>query len=149
MADLVLDEWLWSDLAGENSTQKQSETFQLLKAIYWKCDRIVTVQGSRFAQKAERFFRHTDVTRRQIARYYRNHFWYNSLKCRILEEDQLLDLPAQIVAKVNRDDHYVVRAYLTAKASVIVTTDIPLKGALAEQVIPCKLRDEFVPDYIA
>ena len=149
MADLVIDEWLWSDLAGENTVDDQRETFQLLGVIYNKCDRLVTVRGSRFDQKFFELFRHSDVTRVGFAKYFKARFWYNSQKTLMLEEDQLQDLPEAIAREVQHKDHYLVRAYLTSKASEIITTDNPLKNALTKHGIACRHRQEFVPNYIS
>ena len=74
MADLVLDEWLWSDLAGENTVNEQQETFEFLGAIYNKCDRIVSVRGSRFDQKFFELFRHSDVIRLGFAKFFKARF---------------------------------------------------------------------------
>jgi hypothetical protein len=148
MADLVIDEWLWSDLAGENSTNSQRETFQFLEAVFTKCDRIVTVKGSRFEEKALGFWKLTDVTRRGIAKFYKERFWYNSDKCLLLDPAELQHLEDVISNKVKADDRYLVRACLTSKAMAIVTTDNPLRNALDGHGIPCRLRQEFVPEYI-
>lgn len=149
MADLVIDEWLWSDLAGENTADEQRETFEFLRAIYNKCDRVVSVRGSRFDQKFFELFRHSDVIRLSFAKFFKTRFWYNSQKTLILGEDELQKLPETIATEVQHKDHYLVRAYLTSKASEIVTTDNPLKNALTKHGIACSHRQEFVPTYIS
>lgn len=149
MADLVIDEWLWSDLAGENSVDEQGETFEFLGAIYNKCDRVVSVRGSRFEQKFFELFRHSDVIRLGFAKFFKARFWYNSQKTLMLEENQLEDLPEAIATEVQHKDHYLVRAYLTSRASEIITTDNPLKNAITKHGIACRHRQEFVPAYIS
>lgn len=149
MADLVIDEWLWSDLAGENTKNEQGEAYQFLEAIFNKCDRVVTVRGSMFDQKFIGLFRHTDVTRRRIAKFYKARFWYNADKSVMLEEDQLQDLPQPLATEVDHGDRYLVRAYLTSNASEIVTTDNSLKDVLVRHGIACRHRQEFVPTYIS
>ena len=149
MADLIIDEWLWSDLAGENTIDEQRETIEFLKAIFNKCDRIVTVKGSRFDQKFFELFRHSDITRLSIAKFFKARFWYNSQKSLMLEEDQLQSLPEALAAEIEQTDHYLVRAYLTSDASKIVTTDNPLKEALTKHGLACSHRNEFVPAYIS
>lgn len=151
MADLVIDEWLWSDLSGENATERQKEAFKFLRAVFNKCDRIVTVKGSKFEQKAMRLWRQADVmqdlTCRKIAKFLKGSFWYNSDKTLLLDENQLQDPLAGVGIKA--DDQYLLQAYLTAQASVIVTTDNPLRDLLASHGIVCEKRDDFVPDYIS
>ena len=149
MSDLVIDEWLWSDLAGENSADKQRESFEFLEAVFNKCDRIVIVKASRFDEKAMEFWKHTDLTRRGVAKFWKDRFWYNSDKSVLLDQAQLQDLPSQVANDVKTGDQYLVRAYLTSMASVIVTTDNPLKEALETHGINCKHRKDFVPRYVA
>lgn len=148
MADLVIDEWLWSDLSGENSAESQVESFEFIQAIYNKCDRIVTVKGSKFNQKTFDLCKHTDVRRREIAKYYRNNFLFNSKKFVNLEQSSLKPVPEHISKVTKEDDHYLIQAYLTVEASVIVTTDNPLKTEVNND-INCQLRNEFVPSYIS
>lgn len=150
MADLVIDEWLWADLFCENGIEKQKETFRFLSAVFRKCDRIVTVKGSGFQQKAVALWRRADVMQgvtREVAKFYKAYFWYNSDKAILLEENQLHNLPPAI--NVNIDDQYLIQAYLTAQASVVITTDNPLVGVLANHGIICMHRDKFVPNYIS
>ena len=136
-------------MAGENTVDKQREAFQFLEAIYNKCDRVVTVRGSRFDEKFMGLFRHSDVTRLGIAKFFKDRFWYNSNKLVLLEGDQLRDLPEPLATEIEDSDHYLVRAYLTANATEIVTTDNPLKDVLTKHGIACRHRQEFVPTYIS
>ena len=149
MADLVIDEWLWSDLTGENTKAGQREAFQFLEAIYNKCDRIVTVRGSRFDQKSLGLFKLNDIIGDLILKFFKDRFWFNSVKTVLLEEDQLPDLPEHLYKEVEPSDQYLVRAFIASGASEIVTTDNPLKDALTRHGIDCKHRCEFVPAYIA
>jgi hypothetical protein len=148
LADLVIDEWLWADLSGDNSDEAQKETFEFLQAIYNKCDRIVTVKGSKFYQKTFDLCKHTDVKHHKIVRFYKNKFLFNSKKSINLDQSSLKPVPDHISKAVKKNDHYLIQAYLTAEASVIVTTDIPLKTAV-NNGINCQLRNEFVPSYIS
>ena len=148
MADLVIDEWLWADLEGQNTIEAQVEATQFLLAIFNKCDRLITVKGAKFERKAYDFFRHTDVTKRGISKIFNNLFRFNSNKSEWIEVPELADLPEPLDKRINPDDHYLVRAYLTRKAEVIVTTDTRLMEALTESGIVYKHRNEFVPDYV-
>ena len=148
MSDLVIDEWLWSDLAGENTKAGQREAFQFLEAVYNKCDRIVTVRGSRFDQKSLGVFKLNDVIGILILKFFKDRFWFNSMKTVILEEDQLPQLPENLCKEVKPADQYLVRAFIACGASEIVTTDNPLKDALIRNGIDCKHRCDFVPAYI-
>ncbi len=149
MADLVIDEWLWSDLAAENTVERQRQAFQFLQAVFIKCDRIVIVKGSKFESKANALWKHTDVTRRYIARFYKDRFLYNSDKSQLLEESQLQNLPAPLASEVNVDDQYLVQALIAANASSIITTDNPLIDILARHGLSSEHRDTFVSTYIS
>ena len=149
VADLIIDEWLWADLSGENTRDAQREAFKFLQAIYSKCDRVVTVKGSRFDQKLFGLWSQRDITRNRIARFYKDSFRYNSDKTVILEENELEELPEQLAAEVKDDDQYLVRAYLTSNASEFVTTDNDLKDVLIRHGIASKHRQEFVLTYIS
>lgn len=149
MADIVIDEWLWADLSGENTPENQEEAFEFIQTIFNVCDRIVTVKGSNFNQKAYGFWGHTDINRRKMAIYYKEKFWFNPAKFLHLEESMLNPIPEHISQKVkHKDDYYLIQAYLSAGASVIVTTDSDLLRAEITNDINCQHRNEFVALYI-
>lgn len=150
MGDLVIDEWLWADLSGENSVEApeaQDEAFAFIKAIYRKCDRIVTVRGSKFLVKAADMWRHTDIKRRTIARYMNDNFLHNTEKILLLDESSLESLPVDIANATNIDDHYLIQAYHKANASVLVTTDTKLKAPICNHV-KCIIRNDFIRSYM-
>ncbi len=149
MADIVIDEWLWADLSGSNTPKNQEEALEFLESIFQVCDRIVSVKGEQFNQKAVNFWQYSDLNCRRIARYYTEKFMYNPAKLLNLERAELESVPEHISQKVrHQDDYYLIQAYLTAGASVIVTTDSDILGAGINGDINCQHRDEFVPSYI-
>lgn len=149
MADIVVDEWLWADLSGSNTLKNQGEALEFLETVFRVCDRIVTVKGKKFNQKAADFWKHTDPKRRKIARYYYENFLSNPAKLVNIEESTLEPIPEYISQKVtDEDDYYLIQAYITAGASVIVTTDSDLLRAEIDNDIKCQHRNEFVASYI-
>jgi hypothetical protein len=67
----IVNEWLWSDLNGENGEQKQKEAFYFLTTLYKKCDRIAVAKGSKFQQKEWNFSKNaTDSIKRPMVRLY-------------------------------------------------------------------------------
>lgn len=148
---MVIDEWLWSDLAGENGVDKQRETFQFLEAVFIKCDRIVTVRGSQFTAKFYALSRDSTLgdPRRKIVKFFKDQFLHNPDKSQLFNGNELKELPAEIAEQVNLDDQYLVRAYLTSTADVLVTTDNSLRETLDRNGICCRAREDFVPDYIS
>lgn len=149
MADIVIDEWLWADLSDSNTSENQEEALKFIQTIFHVCDRIVTVKGSKFNQKTSNFWKHTDPKRRNIAIYYNEKFLSNPAKLVNLEESSLESIPENISKKVtDEDDYYLIQAYLTTGASVIVTTDNDILKAEINNDINCQHRDEFVALYI-
>ena len=147
-ANLVIDEWLWADLGCDDSARR-NEAFQFLKAIFAKCDKMVLVKDSPFARKADAFWSHTDWPRRQIAIYLNEKFWWNTEKTLRKNADELLELPEIFQDEVKPADRYLVSAFLTTNAQVIVTTDNPLIDTLRKHGITCEHREKFLPSYIA
>ena len=92
MSSLVLDEWLWSDLWGDNGTEKQKESLEFIAAVYRKCDCLVTVRESKFRTKGWALLKYSDVTRRDIARFVSQKFLTNTSKLKDLPSGELPSL---------------------------------------------------------
>lgn len=143
----IIDEWLWSDLNGDNGTQKQKEAFSFLETLYEKCDKIAVAKGSKFQQKAWDFSRKAsedaDTTKRRTARVYFYDIMSNPQKYKEvdIEGEEWPDL-----GDINPDDHYLVKTHYKTNATII-TTDNKLMKILESKGIPCKLRDEFLKKY--
>lgn len=150
MKKVVLDEWLWADLAGENQAKHQQESFRLLQQIFERCDQLVTVAGSVFVTKCWKLAKeaHTGVPKKAV-KVFRAQFIYNSQKLTQYEESELLPLPEDLRCHVKQKDHYLLQAYLTAKADEIVTTDRPLMEVLNQHNIRYRSREDFLRQYLA
>ena len=154
MSNLLLDEWVWADLSGENLTSKptsQKEALDFLEAIVNKCDRLIVVRGSAFAHKAVAFWKRAEgnTLLRRIAKFYRANFWENSNKILYINEVNLTPLPGDLSARVKPDDQYLVRACLTIEVETFVTTDRPLWELMTQRSVNCQLRDDFLGPYIS
>jgi len=143
---LIVDEWFWSDLNGENGEQKQKEAFYFLETLYKKCDRIAVAKGSKFQQKERKFSKdaHTDSIKRGIARLYFSKIRYDPKK---YEEVDIEEQKDGDLEGINRHDLYLVRTYYKTKA-LIITKDDKLQEQLGSKGIPYQLRDAFLQGYL-
>lgn len=150
MRTFVFDEWLWADLSGENGQDAQRESFILLKRIFEKCDRMVTVSGSPFLRKFHYLAGKTNIgdPKRAIIKVFKVQFLENSEKLCLLQEGDLLEIPKEIEHKVKEDDKYLVRAYCAGRAELLVTSDNPLIKVLCDYGIKCRDRASFISEYL-
>lgn len=146
---LVLDEWLWADLEGDNGPDRQRESFRFLEAVSEFCDIIVFPRGTEFARKFHALCRKAGSDHRLpgIVRYFSQRFLVNSSKAEQLE----LISPQQLepVANVKPDDLYLVLTFRQSNADLLVTTDEPLIAALRERGLPVVHRDDFLREYFS
>lgn len=114
----IVDEWLWSDLNGENGENKQKETLDFLDTLYKKCDRIAVARGSKFQQKEWDFSKNAvvDVIRHGVARLYFAKIKVNPQK---YEEIKIEEQDEFNLEGINRDDIYLVRTYNKTKVPII------------------------------
>ncbi|MEM4402599.1 MAG: hypothetical protein QW376_09010 [Candidatus Caldarchaeum sp.] len=145
----MVDEWIWEE---EILRNKQEVIFKFLNKVRAKCDRLVIIKNSPFVKKfyalCKRQHQAQDQIVRGIIRFFNGYFIYNLEKCVEYEETELHALPEDIEKEVKEDDRYLVRAYLTAQANILITTDTPLIEVVSKYSINCKHADEFLPWYI-
>ena len=139
---VVLNEWIFHDLLGENGESSQRETAEFLNVLYASRDRLVLPAEPRWMEKAYRLLSMGDATLRNTCRQFHALVLDSrrAIDVRLLEPADVPDRPA-----VPEDDRYLVTAYVTANADALVTTDEELCEAL---VGSCKLRDEFLDCYL-
>lgn len=149
MADLVLNEWLWSDLHGENTAEKKRESLQLLLSIRDRPDRIIVVEDSQFARKAWRVSADArDVEQRAAIRIFKASYLSDPGKCLLLDPRTLPQVPAELVGRCNPDDHYLVQAQEAVPGSIVITTDQNLIETLTACGRPCHHRDSWIAQYL-
>ena len=57
-------------------------------------------------------------------------------------------IPNELLTRLPEEDVYLVSAYLSAGANVLVTTDVPLHEALSDSdLVTCRMRDDFLDAY--
>lgn len=147
---IVVDEWLWADLGGENGPSAEQEAQRFLLAARDKCDQLVTVEGSPFLKKFYNFSAAAvQPQARNTVRIFKYGFLISPAKLWRLQEPELPHLPDDMARSVKEDDQYLVRAYLASKADVLMTTDSDLMRVLLGCGVTCKHREEFLAGYLA
>jgi hypothetical protein len=150
MSDLlVIDEWIWER---DVLTSHRDTIFQFLEKVYKKCDRLVIVTNSPFVDKFHTLCKQRDQSYdpvvRGIIKLFKDVLLYNAEKCVMYDETDLRPLPEDIKKAIKVDDRYLIRAYITAQASILITTDSELIKGVSQYSVNCKHKDEFLPEYI-
>ena len=144
---VVLNEWVFHDLWGENGDLSQRETALFLRAFVQSDDSLVVPNEVRWSSKANRLMEFTDTRRRLISKVFRSLYDDSERALRVRPGDAT-DIPGELLAQLPEEDVYLVEAYLSANADVLVTTDVDLHGALVNtESITCRMRDDFLADY--
>lgn len=145
--EFIIDEWLWHDLSGENGEERQCEAIKFLESIYDKCDKIATISQSKFEKKFFDFCKRKDLKSHKIAKFYKNKIFHNSKKYSRVNEQELNEIPGNIISEVNPDDKYLIKLYYKLQ-SLIITTDDALLKICKRHGIKCEHRDSFLDHYI-
>jgi hypothetical protein len=147
VAVFVINEWLWSDLLGQNGLSNQREAFGVIEKIPASDHRIVIVEGSAFDKKAWNLCKSANLIAQRIAGAYVASVRQNSDRCLILQPEILVALPHELASAINPDDHYLVRAQLSVAGAVLVTTDGALCQVVVTAGLSCLSREKFLSTY--
>ena len=145
---LLLNEWVFHDLWGENGETTFQQTAHFLTAFSQSDDRLVVPAATPWEEKAFQLMRRSD-TRSILVSKVLHSLLHSSNAIRVRPEDSP-PAPAAFLDSVPAEDVYLVLAYIAADADRLVTTDHGLFDALvAEDSINCRLRDDFLAEYLA
>lgn len=142
---LVLNEWIFHDLLGENGKVAQTETAKFLNTLYESRDRLVLPKEQRWLQKAYQLMTLTDPRLRITSQQF-----HTLLRNSARTIDTRLEMHSNLPNEFNipAEDVYLVEAYLCAKANALITTDEGLHKALsAYSEVNCQLRKDFLNQY--
>src|ERR1700722_14340865 len=146
---IVVDEWLFEDLTGDDR-EKQDRAIAFLTKLYDICDKIVILEGSHFEEKMHnlmaaeqssprfRLARHTslDLIDRNVDKKYK------------LTEDDLSPIREGLIPLIgDESDHYLFRCFekLKNKDAFILTSDGRWKHEkLKQKGVRVEMRDGFV-----
>ena len=142
---LVLNEWIFHDLLGENGEVAKSETAKFLNTFYESRDGLVLPTEQRWLQKAYQLMTLTDPRLRITSQQFHT-LLQNSTRTIDTRSEAPSDLPNELV--IPTEDVYLVEAYMCAKADVLITTDEGLHEALSiYSDVNCQLRKDFLAQY--
>ena len=146
---LVLNEWLFHDLWGENGNSAFQETARFLVAFAESEDILVIPAEERWKRKAHQLMTMSDTRRRLVSRL---------LRSLMLDTDRAIQIqpeadppfPRELRDRLPCEDVYLVLAYVSASADLLITTDRGLFCAIGEHDdVNCRMRDDFLPGYPA
>lgn len=144
---LVIDEWLWHDIRGENGEEKQKEAFDFLQCICKVCDKIACMENSPFVKKFWEISKIAGEKKelRDIVIFFIRKFIYNSLKCEIYPYEV-----SQPDLNIKPDDAYIYSLYdkIESTQKKIITTDTGLIEEFKKNNIKVYHRDEFIRKYL-
>lgn len=151
---IIVDEWLFEDLAGKNGREKQIETVVFLNKLHEICDRIVILEGSSFEQKMNDFTSsNNDSPPFRLAKSaFIELIARNSIKKCYLYKNDVVELPKAFIPLINDPpDHYLFQNHLKLmnKGCFILTTDGRWKEEkLKKKGFRIEKRDLFLPKYL-
>ena len=60
------------------------------------------------------------------------------------------EIPADLLSSLPQEDVYLVSAYLSTEADLLITTDWGLFDSVADsELVSCQMRDEFLSGYLS
>lgn len=149
---LAINEWLFSDLFGENGNEKQIKSQKFLLALIENPDRIVFPKPSPWAEKAYVLSKQAnmDMACKNASRLLFGRILMDSAKARATNPDSAPPLDPGVASRIPEEDHYLVRAALAANADLLVTTDQALLEGVNQSGFPFGAihRDEFLEKYL-
>lgn len=146
---LVLNEWIFHDLLGDNCEAAQREAAEFLMAFSASRDKLVWPRECRWTEKAYRLMIERDARLRAVSKQFHT-LMRNSDRVVDVRNTGADGVPEQFQGGLPAEDEYLVSAYLSAGADTLVTTDQKLYEALKYSTdVSCRLRDEFLTEYHA
>lgn len=146
---LVINEWLFQDIKGENDQSKRRETARFLTQLAKGQDKFAALNGNPWMQKAYELMTHGAPDIRQLSKLLRS-LIIDPSKCVILQPEQVADAaPQDAITAAPEEDVYLIQTYYAADADLLITTDEGLYDAFeARQDVEVIYRDAFLNDYL-
>ena len=120
-----------------------------MRALIVSTDGIVVPNESPWTDKAYQLMRLSDPRRKLSSQAFFG-LCVDSNRALRVPTEGIEVIPSELLNQLPEEDVYLVSAYLSANADVLVTTDVPLYEALAKsEMVTCRMRDQFLADYLA
>jgi hypothetical protein len=145
---LVLNEWVFHDLLGENGPDAFRETAGFLLAFKSSEDKLVVPSEERWNGKAHQLMGMTDPLRRQVSQLFHSLLRDSARSIRV-NTDEMTSEYRESYDWVPSEDTYLVLAYDSSGADALVTTDQGLAQAVDEHDgVNYRMRDDFLLKYM-
>lgn len=143
---VVLNEWVFHDLLGDNGPELRSQTWAFMEAFELSGDRLVIPNESRWLRKAHALMLRQGLEGKLVGALISRILWNPQIIVQAEPNPALI--PDDLLRETPSEDIYLVEAYLSAGADMLVTTDCGLHGALADfSSVDCSLRRDFLAGY--
>lgn len=146
---LVINEWLFHDITGENGQSAQRETERFLRRFAQSDDKFAMLWGSPWIEKSHDLMTHRDLLVESLSILVQNLIWTLD-KCLMLQPNDVEDAaPQDAIAAAPEEDIYLIQTYYAANADLLITTDEGLLKAFeSRQDVEVIHRDTFLNDYL-
>ena len=148
---MVINEWIFHDIRGENGSDFQERTERFLQELIGGPDQIVVLRETRWTEKAWQLWEEHDTRVQVLSKLLYLGILIDPLKCRYLGQHEISPLPADLAAQVPADDAYLFQTALAGGATLIVTSDgrlIAMVTSAHHHGIQLRPRAEFVAEYL-
>ena len=144
---LVLNEWVFHDLLGDNGEAVQRQTAAFLNDLHTSHDKLVLPREPRWSHKAYQLMTQGDARLRNISKQFHS-LIRDSGRAVDVRTAAHQEVPEELRDSLPAEDVYLIEAYLSGEADTLVTTDERLHEALSgSEAVSCQLREEFLKGY--
>ena len=140
----VLNEWVFHDLLFDNGDLAFQETAQFLVDFRKSEDILVIPAEERWNLKAFQLMVRSDTRQRQVSRLLHSLILDADRAIRIQPEEDP-PVPQELLDRLPSEDVYLVLAYVSAGADLLITTDRGLFCSIGEHDdVNCRMREDFL-----
>lgn len=146
---LVLNEWIFHDLLGENGADAQRETATFLNVFYSSYGRLVLPTEPRWMHKAYQLMTLTNPLLRNTSKQFQS-LLQDSARTIDSRNLSIVEIPDGLSGNLPEEDVYLVSAYLSAEADKLITTDRELFNSVSDsELVSRQMREEFLSGYLS